>query len=377
MKTDDYPDYKVVLGSIEGLRRGFTSGTAAQAAAAAAARYAVTGQRPERISLRLKDDLCFSVPVVHCREKDGKYTCGVVKDAGDDPDDTNGLLFLASLSIDKSGELRLRGGKGVGTVTRPGLPVSSGESAINPVPHRRILAAVAAELPEGFGAEIVIEVPEGGTVAAKTCNPRLGIEGGISIIGTSGIVEPKSEKAFTRSIALLISFVRRAGYKRIILTSGYVGEKYIVNNDLDPEMTVAFGDHLGFALVNAWRKGFRDITVPMHIGKLAKVAAGMFNTHSKYGDARLETLAALCGLCNGGVDLISGVMEAATAEEAAGLIEKAGFSKVFTLLADRAEKRTKGYIAKETGISQDNPELDALCLRYIVLDLSGRVLGNE
>ncbi len=356
-------DYKKVLGTVNGLRRGFTSGTCAQATAKAAA-MALTEQRTVETIEVILPAMTLDLPVFEISRNTTSACYGIFKDSGDDTDITNGKEFRAEVSISEEPGITIVGGEGVGRVTREGLPVPPGESAINPGPVRRILSELKPFIPEKGGLSVVLSVPEGEVLASQTWNPRLGITGGISIIGSSGIIEPKSSRAYKSSIALNVRVVRKSGADSIYLLSGYVGEKYTAKNGIAESQSILFGDYVGFALDKAVAQNFKEIILCAHIGKMAKVSAGMFNTHCKYGDARLETIAAHAALVGADRETVEALMESVTAEAASKIIREKGLKAVFDSLNRRLIERSLLYMKK------------AIPLRSIILDLSGEVLSD-
>ena len=380
VQTGKETDYRALLGSVGGLRRGYTTGSCAQAAVKAALSTLETGKRVKKITIALPrgkktySGQKMTVPVEFCYREEEWYCAGVRKDSGDDNDITGNIIIGARVrKIDKP-EAVVAGGEGVGRVTRPGLPVPVGESAINPVPKRMILGELEETLKQlkktGYtgGLETVIFVPEGEEIAKKTWNPRIGIEGGISIIGTSGVVEPKSTKAFQASIGVVLKTAARRGFRKIILTPGYVGERYLFEFLGIPEERVAtVGDHVGWAFARCLHFRFEEILLVGHIGKIAKVAAGIFDTHWSVGDARLETVAAWAAFEGADRKTVAEILGLRLAEESVSLLRRKGLQSTFTRIAERCNERLKTAALKNS-----NVQLDIGC---VVLDLQSRVLG--
>lgn len=278
------------------LRFGFTTGTCAAAAAKAATVLLLSGAAPETVPIRTPKGIDLTLPVLEPSLKNGAATCAIRKDSGDDPDVTNGVLVYATVSFSPVPGVAIDGGTGVGRVTKPGLRQAIGEAAINPVPREMIGNAVG-EAAAGYDGEggfsVVISIPEGVALAEKTFNPRLGIEGGISILGTSGVVEPMSEDALVDSIALEIRQRKALGDALLVLTPGnygadFLGERY----GLRDERIVKCSNYVGDALDAAIEAGFSEVLLCGHIGKFVKLSGGIFNTHSKHGDHRAELTAA-------------------------------------------------------------------------------------
>ena len=323
-----------------------------------------TGRTPQEVEVETPSGTRLRLGLVRQETGPGFAQCGVVKDAGDDIDATHGLEIRAEVRLFPGQGVEIKGGPGVGRVTSPGLPVPPGEWAINPVPRRMIAREVASLLPPGYGAEVTITVPGGEEVAARTYNPRLGIVGGISILGTSGIVEPRSQEAYKATVALAISVAAASGQKRLALCFGYLGEARAQALGFPPEAIVRTGDYMGFALEQCRTQGIPEALLVGHLGKLAKVAAGIFNTHFRYGDARMETLAALAGLHGAGPEVIQEVLGQDSAEAAGQVLNREGLGIVFDELAKRVVARASRLVGH------------ALNIDCLVLNLKGEVLGG-
>src|SRR5512143_953193 len=266
------------------LKKGYTTGSCAQGAAKAATLALLGRRRIDEVELETPSGIKLLLPVIDTELGDHYARCGVVKDSGDDPDVTHGARIYATVRFSGRPGVTLRGGKGVGIVTKPGLAVPVGEHAINPVPRQMILREVSGLLQDGQGVEVTITVPEGEALARKTFNPRLGIEGGISIIGTTGIVEPKSIHAYRTSLSLELDVLKAQGLSTVTLVLGYVGERFCKNVlHLREDSVIKIGDHVGYMLDRCKEKGFKEVLLAGHIGKLVKVAAGQFNTHFRFG----------------------------------------------------------------------------------------------
>lgn len=279
------------------LRLGYTTGSCAAAAARAAARLLLTGEEPALVRLETPSGVTLELPVEDLSLGEDWASCGVRKDAGDDPDVTDGLLIRAEVRKEPGeGPLAaaLAAGEGIGVVTLPGLDQPVGAPAINRVPREMILSGLREEGKRaGFTGRLtaIISAPGGKEIAKRTFNPRLGILGGISILGTSGLVEPMSEAALTASIRAELSVLAASGEGRVLLTPGNYGKEFF-GRMIPPRLTVKCSNFLGEALDAAVSLGFGEILLAGHLGKLVKLAGGMLNTHSKYGDCRMEILAA-------------------------------------------------------------------------------------
>lgn len=316
------------------LRCGYTTGTCAALASAGAARLLLTGEAPESVSLITPKGWRVETPLLDCSLTEGAARCAVRKDAGDDPDVTDGCLVYARVQKTERG-ISVDGGIGVGRVTKPGLDQPVGAAAINSVPRAMIAGAVeevCADAGYGGGLDIVISVPEGAALADRTFNPMLGIEGGISILGTSGIVEPMSERALIDTVTLSIRQAAAEGAARLILTPGSYGADYLEKNRLDALgiPIVKCSNFIGEALDAAAAEGFRELLLAGHIGKLVKLAGGVMNTHSRTADCRAELFTAHAAVCGGDIKLCRGLMESVTADACLALLDTAGLREAVT-----------------------------------------------
>lgn len=333
------------------LRRGYTTGTCAAAAAKAAA-LALFGQMPPEVAVRLPGgggaEAVLPVAGVELEGgcPPGAARAWVIKDAGDDPDITDGARIEATVRL-QPGEIVVRGGRGVGVVTKPGLAVPPGQPAINPGPLQMIRDNVSGVLSSGNGAEVVISVPEGEQLARRTMNPRLGITGGISILGTTGIVEPMSEEAFKQALVPQLEIARAAGQQTLLLTPGRRGVSLAAGFGVPQEAVILVSNFVGFMLDECVRCGFRQVVLWGHVGKLAKVAAGSFQTYNRIADGRAEAVAALAAVRGAGADLVRSILDAPTAEAMVGLLQEAGLDVVWQDLALRASSRAEAYAREE------------------------------
>lgn len=319
------------------LRYGFTTGTCAAAAAKAAAWMLANGNRLDTIEIDTPKGWILDIPLKHIEIGPDGVACSVVKDAGDDPDITNGMEVFAHVSWAQA--YTLEGGTGIGTVTKPGLSVAVGEPAINPVPREMIRTAVHSVLPAGKTVKVVISAPEGVVRAQKTFNPKLGIVGGLSIIGTSGIVEPMSEEALKATMRVELQMLRANGHDTVIFSPGNYGRDYALAQGLDTSRLVKTSNFIGFMMDEAERQGVQKLLWVGHLGKMVKVAAGIFQTHSKFADGRMETLAAHLALMNAPITLIERVMASNTTDEAVDHIKDEGYDAVFDSVASAITRR--------------------------------------
>jgi cobalt-precorrin-5B (C1)-methyltransferase len=321
------------------LRTGWTTGTCAAAAAKAAATALLSGLPVVRVEIGLpRSARRVSFPVARCELGDGWAEAVVVKDAGDDPDVTNGAHLTARLSLRAELGVRLEGREGVGTVTRPGLGLVVGGPAINPVPRRQITAAVGEvlDLDDG-GALVVISVPDGEWMARKTTNPRLGIVGGISILGTTGIVRPFSTAAWRASVEQAIDVIAAEGLDTVVLSTGGRTEHAAMRllPDLDEVCFVEVGDFTGHALRRAAARGLGRCVFVGMAGKLAKLGAGVLMTHWTRSRVDPDLLACLTADAGGDPDLVAAVGQANTARHAYELWAAAGLTAPCALLCDQ------------------------------------------
>ena len=254
----------------------------------------VTGQPVPFVMLRTPKGISIFLEIEESSFDGHCATCAVRKDSGDDPDVTNGVLVYASVTACGGKEISIDGGEGVGRVTLPGLDQDVGNAAINSVPRQMIQQAVRSVLGEGRGARVVISIPAGKELAAHTFNPKLGIVGGISVLGTSGIVEPMSEQALLDTIRVELKMHKAQGEETLFMVPGNYGRDFLQRHyGFSPEKAVLCSNFIANAVEMAAGMGFRKLIFAGHIGKLVKVAAGVRNTHSKYGDGRMETLSSI------------------------------------------------------------------------------------
>lgn len=278
------------------LRRGYTTGSCAAAAAKGAAAMLLGGKRIEQVELMTPKGILLKLSLEEIRRDADRVSCGVVKDGGDDPDTTHGLLICAEVSFSSRPGVQIDGGCGVGRVTVPGLDQPPGAAAINRVPRRMIASAVQEVCSQyGWqgGLSVLITVPRGEEAAKKTFNSRLGIQGGISILGTSGIVEPMSEQALVKSIEVEMNVRIAQGNHVLLVTPGNYGEAFLKEHlSLPFEKNMKCSNFIGETIDMAVEKGVLGILFVGHIGKLIKVAGGIMNTHSHSADCRCELMAA-------------------------------------------------------------------------------------
>ena len=307
------------------LRCGYTTGSCAAAAAKAATRMLLTGTEVSTISIPTPRGITLTLNISDIHRTRETVRCAVKKDAGDDADQTDGILIYAEVSL-TGNDIVIEGGIGIGRVTKPGLEQPVGAAAINSTPRQMIRREVQNELRSaGYeeGLRIVISAPEGVKIAQKTFNPRLGIEGGISILGTSGIVEPMSEQALLDTIRLEMNQRKVQGEQILFVTPGNYGQNFARQQwNLEMDQGVKCSNFIGETLDLALEMGFENLLFIGHIGKLVKIAAGVMNTHSNIADARMETLCA-CGILAGiGILPAQKILSCNTTDDALNILKE-------------------------------------------------------
>jgi cobalt-precorrin-5B (C1)-methyltransferase len=317
----------------KGLRTGWTTGTCASAAAKAAYLAFVSGRRPERVEVALPSGRRVGFPV----EWDGDDRAVVVKHAGDDPDCTDGARMTAEVRVGGTGGAHvLLAGEGIGTITKPGLGLAVGEPAINPVPRRMIMAALAEVGTEPV--DVTFSVPGGETMAEQTTNGRLGILGGISILGTSGIVRPFSTASYRASVVQQIDVAAAQGERTVVLATGARSEAAAARlyPELDPVCLIEVGDFTGIALRRAAHAGMRNVVFVGMAGKLAKLAAGVMMTHFHRSEVDTGLLGALAVEAGAPQAVVEAATETATARHFFDTCMARGFLAPLALLCERA-----------------------------------------
>lgn len=366
-------------------RRGYTTGSCATAVSKAAVYMLLTNEKIDTVNIDTPKGIYLSIPVVSSEIKKNEDTgeiysiCSVEKDGGDDIDATNGIEIFAKATwvyedeIDKSEKnfsfegdgFCVFSGDGVGIITKKGLSVEPGRAAINPVPQKMIAKEVESVL-KASGEnvlndknsldnrkkviKITIFIPKGEEVANKTFNPRLGIVGGISIIGTSGIVEPMSDDGWKKSLSIELNMKKELGMDKIILVPGNHGESFISDRIGENSSIVRTSNFLGYMLMEAKRMGFKKILLAGHIGKFIKLSAGIFNTHSKVADARNEILIANLALMGASTELVRKIDSCLTTEEATDIVYENGFGEVFDIICEKCKKRAEMHVYNEIEI---------------------------
>ena len=347
-------DSKFIYRGSQKLRCGYTTGSCAAGAAGAAAEMLLTGKMTEWIRLVLPKGDILGLEPCDCKISENYASCCIVKDSGDDPDITNGISVYAEVSKTPEG-IEIIGGEGIGRVTRPGLDQPVGEFAINSVPRKMICGSVS-EMAERYGYDggflIRISVPGGAEIAKKTFNPRMGIEGGISIIGTTGIVEPMSNSALIDTIRAEANIRRAEGRKNLVLTVGNYSEDLIAEKYPQfRERCVMCSNFIGDVLDIGVSLGFERILLIGHIGKLIKLGSGIMNTHSSYADGRIETLIACGALAGIGNDILLKISDCVTVDAALDiLIENGASEKLLGVFTERAEHYLSARVKGEAEV---------------------------
>ncbi len=336
------------------LRCGYTTGSCAAAASKAAVFMLLTGQRCEKITITTPKGQSLSLDITDIDMSADYISCAVRKDSGDDPDVTNGVLVYSRAERVPVG-IEIRGGRGVGRVTRPGLDQPVGEAAINSVPRKMIHdgALEAIALSGGSytgGLRLTISIPDGERLAEKTFNPRMGIVGGISVLGTTGIVEPMSDLALADSIRTEIRMLAARGNDRILITLGNYGADFCADVlGLDLEDSIMCSNFIDTALDASVECGFRHIMLVGHIGKLVKLGIGMFNTHSHNGDGRIETMV-MCALQAGAsLETLRDISGCVTTDAVIAVLDRDGLTdRTFEILQEKILFNISRRIPDET-----------------------------
>ncbi len=351
-----------------GTRTGYTTGACSAAAAKAATRYLVQGVPPKEIEITLPNGNPATFAVHRCEQLGLRAICSVIKDAGDDPDCTHGAELTAEVQLTHIPGIELRGGSGVALVTKPGLGLAVGGPAINAVPRKNISEMIAEELrgTSFAGAVVTISVPGGEEMATKTLNARLGLLGGISILGTTGIVKPYSTAAYKASVVQAIDVAVSQGCEELVLTTGGRSEAYAMR--LRPGLPeVAFiqvGDFIGVALKHCARRTVRAVTLFGMIGKLSKMANGKMQTHAAGSEVNMELLAELARELGADEDFCKQIRESNTARHVLELCNSAGFGRITTMVCRRAVEQCELHAGGK------------LPLQAYLMDFEGDLLGQ-
>ena len=360
-------EQSVVVSQGKLMRRGYTTGSCAAAASKAAAVMLLSGEETDTTILDTPKGITLTLDVLDILRGPGFARCAIRKDSGDDPDDTNGTLIYATVSELQAkipeeelvmqprtasveqldGRVEIWGGVGVGRVTKPGLACKVGGPAINPVPRKMITQEVLSAMKQ-YGYEkplrVVISIPDGSAIAPKTFNPRLGIEDGISVLGTSGIVEPMSDRALIDTMYTEMDSRKANGYKDLLVFFGNYGADFTRDEmKIDISTAVTCSNFVGELLDYAVLKGFESVLIVGHSGKLIKLAQGVMNTHSKYADCRSEFLALQAMFHGAGPAVGKEIYQALTTDEMTKILKREG---LFDAVMEEAARKIDFYMQK-------------------------------
>lgn len=314
------------------LREGVSTGSCMTGGAAAAALWLTTGSCPEIIAVETPIGKTLYLEVIPKE----KGVCGIIKDAGDDPDVTHGSEIITKVELlPEEGEITFVGGAGIGTITQEGLKLPVGEPAINPVP-RAMTEKALRKIIGNRGAIVTVSIPGGETLAKRTFNPRLGVMGGLSVLGTTGIVRPMSEEAMKDSLLVELDMYARQGHRAILFVLGTTGENALKAAYGDFRCVLQVSNYIGFMIEEAVERGFTDILIGGFVGKLVKVASGTMHTHSHISDGRLETICTHAALHGASREVIEKIYHCLTTKAAMEIVEEEGLMDIWKDMADRA-----------------------------------------
>jgi cobalt-precorrin-5B (C1)-methyltransferase len=359
-------------GKKRSLRTGYTTGTCAAAATKAALSTLVNGEKLARVNVSLPKDKNIIIDIAWIKyENENSVTAAVIKDAGDDPDVTNGAEICVTVSfLETANKFIIDGGIGVGRVTKPGLGLKIGKAAINPTPLKMIKQAIdeiIGQQEHRYGLSVTISVPKGEEISKRTDNPRLGIIGGISILGTTGIVIPYSTASFAASIRQSIDVSKAMGSDSVILTTGGRSEDFargIFGNSIADHAYIQIGDFIGFSIKQCAIKKIKKAYVIGFIGKLTKMAMGIKQTHVKGSHVDMNFLADLASRCGAGNEHIKKIKSANTARHVGELVEQFGINIFYDVLCEEVYKNLSKYSPSE------------LQIKIILLDFNGKIIGK-
>lgn len=373
-------------------RRGYTTGSCAAGAAKAASHMLLTKKKLETVNIDTPKGIPLFLKVENIDIGEKYVECSIKKDGGDDIDATHGIDIYArsevtdsfvtidtynEKSLDYTEGIVLCGGKGVGIVTKKGLSVEVGQAAINPTPVKMIksevIKVIGQDIEKSLGKnkvlKITIFVPQGEEIAKKTFNPKLGIVGGISIIGTTGIVEPMSDEGWKKSISIELQMKKEQGLDKIILVPGNHGEQFIKEKlELDTKYVVRTSNFIGYIIKEAQRMGYKKIFMAGHIGKFIKLSAGIFNTHSRVADARSEILVSNLALMKAPYSILEEISKCLTAEEAVDIIIRNGYEDLFNIISNKCRDRIIQHL------NEDKKEID---VEVMIFSMDKTLLGKS
>jgi cobalt-precorrin-5B (C1)-methyltransferase len=361
------------------LRTGYTTGSCAAAATKAAA-YMIKHQKLiNKVKINTPKGWELNLDVHNATFHKHSASCYIIKDSGDDPDITNGVEVYAEVKLRNDNKINIIGGKGVGLVTKEGLQVPVNQYAINPTPMKMIKKSIKEIYNDDIGVDVIISIPKGVELAKKTFNPKLGVVGGLSILGTTGIVEPMSEDALKETISLELKIAKNKNSKNVILVPGNIGEKLVREyTKLNQVRIVKISNYLGFALEKCAELGFEKIIVAGHIGKLIKPAGGIYYTHNRVSSTRMEILTAYLSIMGMEKNNLIKIMECTTTDEATKIIQQTGMEEVFAILANKAATNCEGYIYDNMDIGFIYFNMtDLLAISDKVESILGEIRENE
>ena len=351
------------------MRTGYTTGSCAAAAAKAAVCMLLSGEVIQQVRLMTPKGVELDLEVEQIQRRQHGVRCAVRKDSGDDPDVTNGIYVYAEVRKEPEPGIYLDGGEGIGRITKKGLEQPVGAAAINRVPRQMIREAVKEECVRARydgGRSVMISIPEGRKIAERTFNPRLGIEGGISVLGTSGIVEPMSEKALTDTIFLELKMLKENGIDRCCVVPGNYGRDFLAEQlGVDTDQAVKCSNYIGETIDAAVNLEMRSLLLIGHIGKLIKVAAGVMNTHSRQADCRMEVLAAYAAAEGASAECVQAILSCITTTEALKLLKEKG---ILSGVMERVMERIEFHLCHRAGGS--------LQVEAIVFSTEDGILGK-
>lgn len=352
-----------------GLRTGFTTGACAAAAAKAATRSLVKEMNVQQIETTLPNRSRVTFAVHRCERSGGRALASVIKDAGDDPDCTHGAELVAEVELKGTSGVEIHGGPGVATVTKPGLGLEVGAPAVNPMPRRNITEMVEEELGASpyRGAIVVLSVPGGEEMAKQTINARLGLIGGISILGTTGIVKPYSTAAFKASVVQAIDVAREHGQREVVLTTGGKSEAYAMRlrPDLSEEAFIQMGDFVGVAVKHCARRGLAQATIVGMIGKLSKMADGKMQTHAAGSEVNMELLAGFAAELGASGHIQAAIRGANTARHVLELCAASGLGGIASLVCRKVVEHATHHAGNRIAVGAS------------LVDFNGKLLGSH
>ena len=352
------------------LKTGYTTGSSATAAAKAALLSIINQKKIKKIDILLPKRSFIEIPIYSCEFESNKAKCTVIKNGGDDPDVTHGAEIIVELLFtDKVNQIDIDGGEGVGIVTKPGLGLEINKPAINPVPKKMIdenLRSIGEKILKKKGFRVIISVPKGKELASKTDNPRLGIKNGISILGTSGIVIPFSTASYAASIRQNLDVAIAMGNYTVVLTTGGRSEDYAKKIvDLPEHCFVQMGDFSGYTIQQCSKKNIKKAYVVGFIGKLAKMAAGVKQTHVKGSKVDMNFLSELAKKANANDKVIESIKKANTARHVSEIIQESNIKGFFELICNETYKHMRK-------LSEEKVPIDV-----ILFDFDGSILARK